>query len=568
MSDTKGQENEFRDNLNQEQRTVFNAIMNARRGDVLNIQGVSGSGKTYMIKAVLTQLGYDFTQFDNSRKREVEVCAYTGVAAHLYGNNAITLHQFLARYCDIAKIWREYHPFQEWCIKEYPAIKDKPGFVRNTIASNMLVRYFDTLFDDNAEDSQQIGKIQQEMLDTITLVELPKHVIIDESSMCPRMFARVIIKNSTTTRLIFIGDRHQIPPVISSNIDDISGMMYVELPPTAKYLRMDTVMRQRNDAQTEILQLLRNIILNKDTSNPDAVYQKQLDVYNLNVKLIGLYNQKTPEVIITPTNKEKDELNRLKMAQSRHIITLLPDVVLRKPVDFIISKVDWVNRGVREKEKERGDAKDDIMKEEWVKDIIKDHYLKTMAAAVVHIPVESKILNLVNIRQTFENVTKDEDGNSVTEKERAMCPNGGVGNIVLRDNSVTEYSPTHYYHNETTKKDVTYKESEYEGLRILYEGRCFDIKGKAEAFHSSTKDYFYCIKPGIQMYFAMTYHKTQGLTFDFPYEIRVNKFHLTRCPGLAYVAITRATDFSNIRVAGECFTAEMFDYPITSMDKP
>jgi ATP-dependent DNA helicase PIF1 len=91
----------------------------------------------------------------------------------------------------------------------------------------------------------------------------------------------------------------------------------------------------------------------------------------------------------------------------------------------------------------------------------------------------------------------------------------------------------------------------YDGIKVLFlDGKTRIIKAHKQAFKdgddgsSDMPDRAYRIQYPLKLAYALTIHKSQGLSIDYLEVDLRGSF----CPGQAYVALSRATSFKNLRV--------------------
>ena len=216
------------------------------------LEGDPGTGKTTIISKILDR--------ENYRKKKIAFCATTNKAVSileqysaLKGSNITytTIQKLLNIKRNIDEIGRELYTYT--------------GFNR---CSKYNLRYFDI-------------------------------VLIDESSMvCDDMLDGIIQHSrNTKTKIIFIGDRNQLPPVNET----ISNVFTIDFGKNR--VKLDIIERFRND----ILKYTNSIKNNKKPTKLDINDVSFMKDYN---KWIELYMENLDDsIILTYTNRKKKTIN-------------------------------------------------------------------------------------------------------------------------------------------------------------------------------------------------------------------------------------------------------------------
>lgn len=162
--------------------------LDGRGEHVFKLAGLAGTGKTTLIRAIVA--------WCRQNEREVEVCAYTGKAAHVLRRKGIpmacTLHSLMylpVYYC------------QE-CRRTLVEPADLPkGAAWNAVCQS------------EAEDCAYAGQSTRLKLDFVerTTRDTLPFVIVDEASMLSADHVDTV--QSVTERVLLVGDPGQLPPV-------------------------------------------------------------------------------------------------------------------------------------------------------------------------------------------------------------------------------------------------------------------------------------------------------------------------------------------------------------------
>ena len=213
-------------NLNSQQQTIFDKYLN---GENIFITGPGGTGKTYLIKAIVNHA---------KENKEYKVCALTGCAAILLECGATTLH----------------------------------AFAGVGLATGSINQVVDRVVK-NKNRKQNWQKIDLLIIDEVSMLSLKLFNILD-------LIAKRIKKHRDKPfggmQIIFAGDFYQLPPIGDEEDPDsckfcFESPLWSELFPSKNQIILQTIFRQTDNKYAKILNKLR---VGKMTVNGIAELQK------------------------------------------------------------------------------------------------------------------------------------------------------------------------------------------------------------------------------------------------------------------------------------------------------
>lgn len=290
-------------NLNNQQEEIFDKYL---KGENIFITGPGGTGKTYLIKAIVEHA-------KNSNK-SYQVCALTGCAAILLQCGATTLH----------------------------------GFSGIGLASGTISQVVDRVVK-NRYKKPNWAKTELLIVDEVSMLSLKIFTIID---LIAKRVKQQRDKPFGGMQIIFAGDFYQLPPV--GDEDDIETTQFCfetplwnEVFPSNNQIILKTIFRQTDNNYAKILNKLRvgeitkngikalEQCVNKkfsDELNPTILLPRRKDVDNINIKE---YNKLDKTSEKTYTMKPVDMLDLPLSKEHIENITLFTDKEKQQEIDYL-----------------------------------------------------------------------------------------------------------------------------------------------------------------------------------------------------------------------------------------
>lgn len=245
-------------NLNKQQQDIFNKYI---AGENIFITGPGGTGKTHLIKAIVTHA--------KENNKAYKVCALTGCAAILLQCGASTLHAFAGI-----------------------------GLATGTI--NQVV---DRVVK-NRHKKPNWQKTDILIVDEVSMLSLKLFTILD-------LIAKKIKKQRTTPfggiQIIFAGDFYQLPPVGDEEEPETQAFcfetpLWNETFPLKNQIELQTIFRQTDDKYAKILNKLR---IGKITNGAIATLEACVGKES---------NGEVFPTILLPRRRDADALNSREIA--------------------------------------------------------------------------------------------------------------------------------------------------------------------------------------------------------------------------------------------------------------
>jgi ATP-dependent DNA helicase PIF1 len=245
-------------NLNEQQQQIFNKYI---AGENIFITGPGGTGKTHLIKAIVTHA--------KENNKAYKVCALTGCAAILLECGASTLHAFAG-------------------------IGLATGTVNQVV--DRVVK--------NRHKKPNWQKTDILIVDEVSMLSLKLFTILD-------LIAKKIKKQRTTQfggmQIIFAGDFYQLPPVGDESEPETQAFcfetpLWNETFPLKNQIELQTIFRQTDDKYAKILNKLR---IGKITNGAIATLEACVGKES---------NGEVFPTVLLPRRRDADALNSRKIA--------------------------------------------------------------------------------------------------------------------------------------------------------------------------------------------------------------------------------------------------------------
>ncbi|ALH23384.1 PIF1-like helicase [Chrysochromulina ericina virus CeV-01B] len=290
-------------NLNNQQQDIFDKYL---KGENIFITGPGGTGKTYLIKAIVEDA--------KKNNKAYHVCALTGCAAILLQCGATTLH----------------------------------GFSGIGLASGTISQVVDRVVK-NRYKKPNWAKTELLIVDEVSMLSLKIFTIID-------LIAKRVKRQRDIPfggmQIIFAGDFYQLPPVgdeeeIETTQFCFESPLWNEVFPSSNQIVLETIFRQTDNNYAKILNKLRvgeitkngikalEQCVNKkfnDELNPTILLPRRKDVDNINIKE---YNKLDKISEKTYTMKPVDMLDLPLSKEHIQNITLFTDTERQQEIDYL-----------------------------------------------------------------------------------------------------------------------------------------------------------------------------------------------------------------------------------------
>jgi len=513
--------------LSNEQRIVFDKMVKEieQGTKCLSLTGPAGTGKTFLLNKFVDM-------FDG----KCYCVAFTGVAATL-NKIGTTCHKFLcATKISMRDIFKD--DFLNWLkaknISFNPFMKGMSD--KQAAFANMLrMQFLEHIIKDEEEtrneqlDHEIESKKETKFVKLLEKLQFEddyseKILLVDESSMLPRYFARLFLRMGFKC-VIFVGDKYQLPPVIHNK--EYMGSYEKELPKMCPKFELTEIVRQQNK---EVLEFLRDACRETGEKKQKAIdglnnYFHSHDNIIDDPDTRNRYKKEPEQIQLYYTNKKVHAANEDDMEGYPKSI-LYPQVVLKKKWTDIKMRFNWL---------QLAHSEEDLIER------IENHYKGILPRAILK---HGYCMNLMNI-----------DGGP---------QNGHV--VPVQAGNIEKSEDEHIW---PTRVEGRKDKWEYKGATMQWRDALitFDVQGCEKLMHTSNMDFFSIVFPCVQHSFAFTFHKSQGRTFEkgCVTGIYLNEYG-TNPLGAVYVALTRNKDFADIRLHGDLKYSD-FDYQNRNMEE-
>ena len=223
------------DTLTTEQRGVFHELL---QGHSIALLGAAGCGKSYLLSIIYNELPAirkRMDKYNDMFKCNIQLCALTGCAALLLGNNAKTVHSW-------AGIGLGKGTVDELHLK----IKKNAKAKRNWVSTDILI-------------IDEISMMTAELLDKLnSIAKLVRR--------CDKPFGGI--------QLLLVGDFYQLPPVNKNNDQTMFAFESDTWKEAIKYcIELTVIQRQKDPVFQEILTEARVGALSKKSCKTLQSYQ-------------------------------------------------------------------------------------------------------------------------------------------------------------------------------------------------------------------------------------------------------------------------------------------------------
>ena len=277
MQEELSNENMCNDSLSKEQAIAMDRFYH---GENIFLTGPAGTGKSFLIEAMV--------QSSTQQKKKVQVCAMTGVAAILLGNNAQTLHSWSGiKMC-----------------------KDTPEVTAQKVNGQLKYRKkwkgVDVLIVD------EVSMMSVRVFDTL----------IETARLCRSPYQRKI-------QFVFIGDMFQLPPVgiyAEETTPCYHSLDWWKTFPVENHIEMKYIFRQKDPTYVTILNQVREGTLD----------EASLEILR---KCIGKETGNKTITRFYPTRSQVERINREEFA-------LLPSPIERYVLEESTNLTVYVDTGL------------------------------------------------------------------------------------------------------------------------------------------------------------------------------------------------------------------------------
>jgi len=245
--------------LNEQQAEVLEKYIN---GENVFITGPGGSGKTYLIKAIVKHA--------EENERKIQVCALTGCASILLNCKATTLHRFAGI-----------------------GLANKP--IEDVVSDLFIKRY----------KLKNWYNLKTLIIDEVSMMSLKLLLILD-------IITRKIYNKPDLPfgglQVIFSGDFYQLPPIQSSDEEKEASQfcfehkLWNETFPQENQIILNAIFRQE---ETEFLKVLKYVRRGKITHSTKAILENRVHTGDQLEKI----RQEKVVTIISPYKKDVDYIN-------------------------------------------------------------------------------------------------------------------------------------------------------------------------------------------------------------------------------------------------------------------